>query len=401
MRIVHVYKDYHPPVLGGVEQTIERMARWQVRAGHDVTVIVSASGSPRSRTEDVDGVRVVRVGEWARALSSPICPGFPAAIARTRGDLWHLHSPNPLGETSWWLARPRGAMVFTYYCDLSRQRALLPVYGPLVHALFRRADLLHAISPQAVARPDSLVAPFRDRFRVVPLGIDVGPLLTLDRDRPGARALRRRHGDPFLLFVGRLRHYKGLHVLLDAMPRVAARLVIVGDGPKGPELRAQARRLALGDRVHFAGAVDDETLLDHLAAAGIGLLPSSTPTEAFGLAMVESMAAGLPVISTELGTGTSFVNQHGSTGLVVPANDPAALAAAIMRLLGDPAERARMGAAGRARARDCFTTEAMMRGMDSLYDEAIRTAQLRGLRTPLQPPARPVRPGGNDRQGIP
>jgi glycosyltransferase involved in cell wall biosynthesis len=397
MRIVHVYKDYHPPVLGGIEQTIERMARWQVRAGHDVTVVVSASGERRSRTEVVEGVRVVRVGEWGRALSSPICPGFPAAIARERGDLWHLHSPNPLGEASFWLVRPAGAVVFTYYCDLSRQRALLPVYGPLVHALFDRADVLHAISPQAVARRDSLVARDRDRFRVVPLGIDADALLALDRDRPGARALRERHGDPFLLFVGRLRHYKGLHVLLDAMPRVSARLVIVGEGPRGPALREQASRLGLGDRVRFAGSLDDDALQDHLAAAGVGVLPSSTETEAFGLAMVEYMAAGLPVVSTELGTGTSYVNQDGATGLIVPANDPAALAAGIDRLLADPALRLRMGGAGRARVRENFTTEAMMRGMDLLYTEALERAGSRARPGGSGPAGR----AGNDGQGYP
>ena len=358
MKICHVYKDYHPPVLGGIEQTIERMARWQVGAGHEVTVLVSASGGRRDIVEHVDGVRVVRVAEWGRALSSPLCPGFPAALARERAELWHLHSPNPLGEVSFQLAHPKGALVFTYYCDLSRQKALLPFYGPLVHALFRRADVLHAISPQALERADSLVAPFRDRFRVVPLGIDSAPLLELDRARPGAAALRARFGDPYLLFVGRLRHYKGLHVLLDAMPRIDARLVIVGEGPMGVSLRAQAARLGLGERVHFAGSVSDEVLRDHLAGAGIGLLPSSTPTEAFGLAMVEYMAAGLPVICTELGTGTSFVNQHGQTGLVVPACDPGALAAGVCELLADPAARERMGRAGRTRVREWFTTEA-------------------------------------------
>jgi glycosyltransferase involved in cell wall biosynthesis len=397
VRIVHVYKDYHPPVRGGIEQTIERMARWQVAAGHDVTVIASASGARRSRTDNVDGVRVVRVGEWARALSSPICPGFPAALARARADLWHLHSPNPLGEASFRLVRPAGAVVFTYYCDLSRQRAFLPVYAPLVRALLRRADVRHAISPQALERPDSIVAPFRDSFRVVPLGIDAAPFLALDRDRPGARALRERFGDPFLLFVGRLRHYKGLHVLLDAMPRVSARLVVVGDGPKGPALREQTRRLGLGRRVHFAGSLDDDGLKDHLAAAGIGLLPSSTPTEAFGLAMVEYMAAGLPVISTELGTGTSHVNQAELTGLIVPANDPAALAAGIVRLLSHPALRERMGAAGRVRVSENFTTQAMMRGMDRLYAEALERAGSRARHVFSGPPGNP-RNGG---QGLP
>jgi rhamnosyl/mannosyltransferase len=314
-------------------------------------------------------------------LSSPLCPGFPAALARERADLWHLHSPNPLGEVSFQWARPAGALVFTYYCDLSRQKALLPLYGPLVHALFRRADVLHAISPQALERTDSLVAPFRDRFRVVPLGIDSAPLLDLDRARPGAAALRARFGDPYLLFVGRLRHYKGLHVLLDAMPSIGAHLVIVGEGPMGDSLRAQAARLELGERVTFAGSVSDGVLKDHLAGAGIGLLPSSTPTEAFGLAMVEYMAAGLPVVCTELGTGTSFVNQHEVTGLVVPACDPGALAAGIRRLIDHRQERERMGMAGRARVREWFTTEAMMRGMDELYATALRVAAERRARS--------------------
>src|SRR5262249_22635199 len=157
---------------------------------------------------------------------------------------------------------------------------------------------------------------------------------------------------PFLLFVGRLRHYKGLHVLLDAMPSIEARLVIVGDGPKRAELDEQVRRLGLGDRVHFAGSVGDSELLDHLAAAAVGLLPSSTPTGALGLAMVEQMAAGLPVISTELGTGTPYVNHDGVPGLIVPANDPPSLARAISKLLADSGLRARMGTAGRARVRE-------------------------------------------------
>jgi rhamnosyl/mannosyltransferase len=240
-----------------------------------------------------------------------------------------------------------------------------------VHALFRRADALHATSANMLARADSVAAPFRERFRVVPLGIDAEPLLKLDRSRPAASALRERFGDPYLLFVGRLRHYKGLHVLLDAMPRIEAPLVIVGNGPMDRALRAQVARLGLGERVHFAGPVSEEILHDHLAAAGIGLLPSSTPSEAFGLAMVEYMAAGLPVICTELGTGTSLVNQHGKTGFVVHANDPDALAEAVNRLLADRALRERMGRAGRERVRERFTTAAMMRGIDSLYEAAL------------------------------
>ena len=374
MKIVHVYKDYFPPVRGGIEQTIHRMACWQVAAGHDVTVLVAAGAAAGTHEEIVDGVRVIRVREWGRALSSPLCPDFPATLDALRADVWHLHSPNPLGEVAFHWAQPRGALVFTYYCDITRQRVLIPAYRPLVNALFRRADVLHAIAPQALERADSMLAPFRDRFRVVPLGIEAGELLELDRSRPGARALRERYGGSYLLFVGRLRHYKGLHHLLEAMLQIDVPLVIVGDGAQEAALKSQATRLGLHGKVTFAGAVSDEVLKDHLAGASIGLLPSSAPTEAFGLAMVEYMAAGLPAICTELGTGTSFVNQHGVTGLVVPPRDASALVSGVRQLLADPALRESMGQAGRERVRRLFTTEAMMRGMDGLYDEALRVA---------------------------
>jgi rhamnosyl/mannosyltransferase len=153
----------------------------------------------------------------------------------------------------------------------------------------------------------------------------------------------------------------------------------------------------LSDRVHFAGALDDDALHDHLAAAAIGLLPSSTPTEAFGLAMVEYMAAGLPVVSTELGTGTSYVNLDGVTGAIVPANDPVALAAGITRLLGDPGRRAALGAAGRERVRENFTTAAMMRGMDRLYAEAMERAGPRAHGTASGPTGK----AGKGGQGLP
>lgn len=374
MKIVHVYKDYHPPVRGGIEQTVERIARAQVDEGHEVHVLVSASGGRRTVHETVAGVHVHRVAEWARALSSPICPSFAGELGRLSADLWHLHFPNPLGEASWLFARPPGALLVTYYADIVRQKALLPLYAPLVNTLLSRADLVHVISPRALERTDSLVHAHRDKCRMVPLGVDADEFLSIDRDSAAAEALRRDYGGPFVLFVGRLRYYKGLGVLLDAMAKTDASVVIVGDGPMEASLHEQAARLKLGDRVVFAGAVSDEDLRAHLAAAAVGVLPSIHPSEAFGLSMVEYLASGIPAICTELGTGTTFVNAEGETGLVVPPGDPAALAAAIDTLMRDPEARRRMGEGGRARVRELFTTGAMMRGLDGVYRETLDRA---------------------------
>jgi rhamnosyl/mannosyltransferase len=366
MRIVHLYKDYFPPVRGGIEQTVSRMARAQAAAGDEVTVLTSAHGARRGGEERIEGVRVLRCAEWARLASAPLCPGMPGSLARLSADVFHLHYPSPTGEISWLLARPRGAMVVTYHSDVVRQAVVMPLYGPFVHAILARAAVIMPTSEAYIARSPYL-RPHRAKCRVVPHGVDLERFEGLERLAGRAAELRARHGGPLVLFVGRLRYYKGLDVLLDAMPSVQGRLVIVGDGPEDERLRRRCAALALDGRVAFAGAVSDEDLLAHLVAADLGVLPSTLPSEAWGMAMVEMLAAGLPVVCTELGTGTTFVNRDGETGRVVPPGNAAALAAAINELLGDETLRRRLAEGARRRARALFSREAMMAGVRQAY----------------------------------
>ena len=370
MRIVHLYKDYFPPVRGGIEQTVARMARAQAAAGDEVTVLTSAHGGRRAREERIDGVRVVRCAEWARFASAPFCPGMPGSLARLSSDVFHLHYPSPTGELSWLAVRPRGAMVVTYHSDVVRQAAVMPLYGPFVRAILARAAVIMPTSEAYIGRSPFL-RPHRAKCLVVPHGVDLERFDGLERVAGRAAELRARYGGPLVLFVGRLRYYKGLDVLLAAMPEVRGRLVIVGDGPEERRLRGQAAVLGLDGRVAFAGAVSDNDLLAHLAAADLGVMPSTLPSEAWGMAMVEMMAAGLPVVCTELGTGTTFVNRDGETGLVVPPGDAVALAAALNRLIGDEALRGRLAEGARCRARELFSREAMMAGVREAYARAL------------------------------
>jgi rhamnosyl/mannosyltransferase len=370
MRIVHLYKDYFPPVRGGIEQTVSRMARAQAAAGDEVTVLTSAHGGHRGSEEQIDGVRVVRCAEWGRVASAPLCPGMPGALARLPADVVHLHYPNPTGELSWLAVHPRGTMVVTYHSDIVRQAAVMPLYGPFVRAILARAAVIMPTSEAYIGRSHFL-RPHRAKCLVVPHGVDLERFDDLERVAGRAAELRARYGRPLVLFVGRLRYYKGLDVLLAAMPAVRGRLVIVGDGPEERRLRGQAAALGLDGRVAFAGAVGDDDLLAHLAAADLGVLPSTLPSEAWGMAMVEMLAAGLPVVCTELGTGTTFVNRDGETGLVVPPGDGAALAAAINRVLEDETLRRRLAEGARRRARALFSREAMMAGVREAYARAL------------------------------
>lgn len=371
MKVVHLYKDYYPPVFGGIEQTVSRLARGAVRAGHEVTVLCSAHGARRDLDEVVDGVRVIRCAEWARVASTPICPGMPGRLARLEADVLHLQFPSPPGEVSCLLTHQRTPMVVSYQADITRQAAVLPLYRPVIHAVLGRARVIMAASPQYIEH-SAFLRHHRVRCRVVPLGIELEPFANLAGFDAEAAVLRARYGGgPLVIFVGRFRYYKGLRVLLRAMSAVRGTLVLVGGGGEESELRRLHVELGLGNRVHFAGSLDDTGLLAHYRAADVAVLPSILAAEAFGLVLIEAMASGLPVVSTELGTGTSFVNRHGETGLVVPPGDPAALAEALNLLLADPELRQRMGLAGIRRAREVFSADRMVATVLDVYREAV------------------------------
>jgi rhamnosyl/mannosyltransferase len=173
-----------------------------------------------------------------------------------------------------------------------------------------------------------------------------------------------------LLFVGRLVYYKGIDVLLKALSLATeANLLIVGDGPERPRLEALSVQLGLDSRAQFVGSLPDAELVKALAGADVFVLPSVSRAEAFGLAMVEAMANGLPAISTTLGTGTDWVNLDGVSGIVVRPGDATALAEAIGRVR-DPALRARLGTGAFERAQKMFSFDVHLDALEAAYSKA-------------------------------
>lgn len=180
------------------------------------------------------------------------------------------------------------------------------------------------------------------------------------------------------MFVGRLRYYKGLPVMLEALRELpGVQLVIAGSGPNLRTLAEMSLDLGVAAQVTWVGDVADAELPDVLAAGDVFVLPSTHRSEAYGIALVEALAAGLPAVTTDLGTGTSWINQDGVTGRVVRPGDPAALAAAIRAILADDAGRAAMASAARARARAVFGRDAMVDAVMGVY-AAVAAAPRRG-----------------------
>jgi glycosyltransferase involved in cell wall biosynthesis len=335
-----------------------------VRRGVTVTCAVAAVSGP-SRSDVVEGVRVSRVRSYGALLSQPLALGLPSLVRSAVADVVHLHHPNPLGDLAV-LAGPRRTLVITQHSDVVRQRALWPLYGPLVRAAVARARFV-AIGSEQLLRTSRELRGFEAKARIIPFGIDASRFERAPAVAARAASLRQAWGGgPIVLTVGRMVGYKGFDVLLRAARGLPATVVFVGAGPDEAALRAAA-----GPNVVFAGRVSDEDLPACYHAADIFCLPSVTIAEAFGMVLLEAMACGVPLVTTALPTGVSAVNRDGTTGLVVPPGDAGALGEALAALLGDEARRAAMGRAGRRVLEAEYSAALMGERYLSLYREAL------------------------------
>jgi rhamnosyl/mannosyltransferase len=360
MRVLHVGKFY-PPHAGGIERVVETLCQSSRGLVENHVLVMNAS---RATIQEVlDGVHVTRVGTIGAVGSVHIAPALVSWLRRIPTDLIVLHEPNPWALLSYAIARPPAPLFVWYHSDVVRpalQYALF--YAPMARFVYGRARRIIVSSP-ALARHAAALAPYQDRVRVIPFGIDPAAWTATTPEPAPER-------EPFLLFAGRHVGYKGVDVLLRALAAGGARAVIVGDGPKRAEWEQLSHDLGLNGRVTFAGEVPDAELHRLMHACAALVLPSVTQAEAFGYVQLEAMASGKPVISTDVASGVSWVNQDQRTGLVVAAGDAVALGGAIDRLLGDAALRATLGAGGRARVEEEFTMGRLRERLRVLYEEA-------------------------------
>src|SRR6266851_1968930 len=361
MRIAHVFKDASPPLVAGITCYISDVSAAMVQRGHDVEIHVA--GVRISRQDRLpSGAVVRRHREYARLLSMPLAPGLVAEVVGSRADVIHVHLPNPIGEIGAVLNRS-SAVVCTFHAQLGRQRWLEAPYGLLRRRLFDRAHRI-LVASEAMASGPELV---RHGSKTLVLPYGVSPRLSFGTPH---RDVEREPDLLRLLFVGRLVYYKGVEVVLHAIGRVpGAILTVIGDGVDRARLEEIASKLGISERTRFVGTVSDGELARAFSEADVFVLPSVSRAEAFGLAMAEAMAAGVPAISTSLGTGTDWVNIDGETGLVVTPGSVGALADAIVRLR-DSQLRETMGRSAMERAQAVFSFERHVAVLEDVYRSA-------------------------------
>ena len=382
---------YIYPLPGGVNAHVGFLYQHLKARGHDVRIISSTHGLQRASEGDI-----IRIG---RGFSVPsngsmgtltISPRFLSqcrnVLADERFDLLHFHEPFVPFLSLVLLRESTSVNVATFHA----YNGWSPAYEFGRRMLGSYARRLHGRITVSVAARYFIDKYFPGDYKVIPNGVEVERFAT-------ARPIERwRDGTPNLLFVGRFEERKGLLHLLKAYRLLRregrdCRLLVVGHGPQEREARRYVLTRRLGG-VELLGRVGDDEKARWFATSDIYVSPA-TGRESFGIVLLEAMAAGKPIVCSDI-HGYKGVVRRGEQALLVPPRDARALADAIARLLDDPKERTRMGESGRERSHE-FGWDRVAARVDDYYGFVIRRLAAQGqLPSGFHAPA-PLRPAGS------
>jgi rhamnosyl/mannosyltransferase len=372
MRVLHFYKTSFPDTMGGVEQVINQIARGANKLGVK-TDVLSLTPERVQRTIEIDGYLAHRARLDLQIASTGFSVSAFVRFAQLakKADVVHYHFPWPFMDVVHFLTLVKKPTVVTYHSDIIRQKNLLKIYRPLKWKFLGDMNRIVATSPNYLATSDVL-AKYKHKVSVIPIGLDKATYPV-----PSSEKLdywRNNLGRKFFLFVGVIRYYKGLHILMEAASGLDYPIVIVGAGPIEDELKQQAAQLGLRN-IHFLGHLPDEDKVALLTLCYGVLFPSHLRSEAFGISLLEGAMYGKPMISSEIGTGTTFINIGNETGLVVPPSDPVALRQAMQYLWEHPEQAAEMGRRAEERYWKHFTADQMVRSYVDLYRDLVKHHQ--------------------------
>ncbi len=346
---VGIVSPYGYPHPGGVNEHVRHTYQSMRRMGHDVWIITSRYGRERESEGHIirlgTGYAFPANGSMGRlTLSWRFKQRARELLAEHRFDILHFHEPFVPFLSPTVLDQSETVNIGTFHAF----GGFSPSYWVGKRFAGRLAGLLHGRIAVSGAARHFISRYFPGDYRIIPNGVD------LDRFADAEPFEELRDGTLNILFVGRFEERKGLIHLLKAYHRlrkrhVDARLLVIGTGPKAREYRRFVGLRGVRD-VEWLGHVSDDDKARYFASADIFCSPA-TGQESFGIVLLEAMAAGIPIVASDI-HGYKNVMQRGVQGLLVEPRNPRALAAALYKLAGDPDLRHRMGEEGRLRAPD-------------------------------------------------
>ncbi len=370
MKVLHVYRTFFPDTQGGLEETIRQICANTRQHGVESRVL-TLSTDPDPEVLEFDGIEVHRAQQTVEIASCGMSITAFDMYKRLLewADIVNFHFPWPFADMLHLANAKRKPTVVTYHSDIVRQRLLLLFYKPLMMRFLGSVDKIVCTSPNYFATSDVLTH-FQQKTEVFPIGIEEStyPKITEEEEQKAVD----KWGKDFFLFVGVFRYYKGLHLLLKAAKDAPYRVIIVGSGPIEQDLKQQAERLGL-DNVVFTGRIGDADKVALFRNCRAVVFPSYLRTEAFGVTLLEGAMFGKPLISTEIGSGTSHVCIHDTNGIVVPPGHERFLRKAMDQLHYRPEMARLMGRRSRERYEKLFTGRLMGLRYAELYKSLVES----------------------------
>ena len=360
--------------MGGIENHLHQLSNELVKLGNDITVSVS-NDNLSSAHETIDGVKVYRAPLVTTVFNAPVI--VPVRHNEEKFDIVHVHLPNPIASISA-LSNQSQNIVVSYHSDVIKDnifaKSLNHLYTKLVLTpLLDRAKVIIATSPNYVAG-SKILQKYKKKVRVVPYSVDLELFKLNKSNKKTFLELKEKYkGKKIILFVGRLVPYKGLEFLIRAMPSIREeikniKLIIIGDGILKQQLEEMVSELGLDDCIEFIPGLHNEKLPPYYFAAELFVLPSIYKAEAFGIVQLEAMACGKPIVSTNVfGSGISYANKNGETGLVVPPRNPKQLSKAVIKILGGENFRKLLGRNSKLRVKKYFSKSTMVKNILKIY----------------------------------
>lgn len=369
LKVLHFYKTYYPDTFGGIEQVIYQLS--ESASAHNIESTVLTLSRRGNIDDECIGSQHVYYSKTNFEIAST--PFSLASITKfkqlvERADVIHYHYPYPFMDLLHFLCGVIKPTVISYHSDIVKQKTFLRIYTPLMERFLSSVDCIVAASPN-YAQTSPVLQKFKNKVQVVPYGLD-------EKSYPEVAAEKLEYwknkvGNKFFLFVGAFRYYKGLHTLLDAAAETALPVVVVGGGGIEAELRMKANELNLTN-VCFVGSLPDEDKNALLQLCYSVIFPSNVRSEAFGITLLEGAMYGKPLISCEIGTGTTYINVHKHTGLVVEPANVSHLSEAMRQLWDDEGQASIYGKNARKRFEKVFTSEQMAEKYLKIYESLVR-----------------------------
>ena len=368
LKVLHCYKTYYPVTFGGIEQVIFQLSEAMSSEGVESTVFC-VNNRVHADVKSFHNHYVYRSKKNFEIASTPFSikafRQFKELVKHY--DVVHYHFPYPFMDMLHFASNVNKPSVVSYHSDIIKQKKLMGIYHPLMKSFLNNVDRIITASPNYL-KSSEVLQEFKGKVDVIPYGIP--DITKFDTDPEVDQDIIKNFPRGYFLFVGSFRYYKGLHFLLEAMNGSDIPIVLLGANGEEDNLKDYVEENRMNN-IHFVGAKEDSVKYSYLAKAVGFVFPSHLRSEAFGISLVEAACFSLPLISCEIGTGTTYINISDHTGLVIEGANPEQLKKAISDIWKNTSKNEFYGNNARDRYEKLFTSKKMASEYLKVYKEVI------------------------------